>query len=294
VFNWNDLKYLLAVARHGSTLSAARALKVDQSTVQRRLAELEGQLRLRLVERAPSGYRLTPSGESVLASAEAVADAIEAFERTCADAAHANVLRLTCPEPIADRLARSGFLDRFRAANPGLGVEFVLADRYIDLAKGEADVAFRSGDTDGVLVGRKVADSVWAIYASRAYIRDHGAPATVEAIGEHAIIAFDASLASHRLSTWLSEVAPDARIAARSNSVLGLVSAAKSGVGIAALPTALGDGEPDLVQVLPRVPALDRAWRLLCHPDARHLRRVDAFFRFVETEIAALRPVLTG
>lgn len=294
MFNWNDLKYLLAVAREGSTLAAGRALKVDQSTVQRRIAELETGLKLRLVERSPSGYRLTPSGEAVLAPAQAVAEAVEAFQRAAADAAHEAILRLTCPEPIADRLSRSGFLDRFRAANPGLGIEFVLADRYIDLARSEADVALRSGDTDGVLVGRKVADSVWAVYASPAYVRDHGAPSTVEEIGAHPVIAFDASLAGHRLSTWLAEVAPHARIAARSNSVLGLVSAAKSGVGIAALPTALGDGDPELVRVLPRVPELDRAWRLLCHPDARKLYKVDAFFRFVETEIAALRPVLTG
>src|SRR5690606_39101588 len=166
MFNWNDLKYCLAVARSGSTLAAARALKVNQSTVQRRLVDLEDRLKLRLVERLPSGYRLTPSGREVLASAEAVAGAIERFERSCAEAAHAGTLRLTCPESIADRLTRSGLLDRFQARYPGLRIEFVLADRYIDLAKGEADVAFRSGDTDGVLVGRKIADSLWAVYAS--------------------------------------------------------------------------------------------------------------------------------
>jgi DNA-binding transcriptional LysR family regulator len=76
--------------------------------------------------------------------------------------------------------------------------------------------------------------------------------------------------------------------------VLGLVSAVRSGVGIAALPIALGDAEPDLVQILPPVPELTRAWRLLCHPDARHIYRVDAFFEFVETQIAELKPVLTG
>ena len=68
----------------------------------------------------------------------------------------------------------------------------------------------------------------------------------------------------------------------------------KSGIGIAALPTPLGDGEPDLVQVLPPVAELSRAWRLLCHPDNRRHDKVAAFFDFVETEIAALRPVLTG
>lgn len=294
MFNWNDLKYFLATAQSGSTLAAARVLKVNQSTVQRRLGDLEERLKLRLVERLPSGYRLTPAGKEVLASAEAVADAIDRFERSCAEAAHAGTLRLTCPESIADRLARSGILGRFEARYPGLRVEFVLADRYIDLAKGEADVAFRSGDTDGVLVGRKVADSIWAIYASSDYVKRRGAPGSIAEIGQHSLVAFDGSLANHRLSIWLREVAPNAHVAARSNSVLGLVSAVKSGVGITALPTPLGDGDSDLVQILPPVAQLSRAWRLLCHPDTRTLYRVDAFFRFVDAQINELRPVLTG
>ncbi|MCB1377502.1 MAG: LysR family transcriptional regulator [Alphaproteobacteria bacterium] len=294
MFNWNDLKHFVVVARSGSTLAAARTLRVNQSTVLRRLMDLEGRLKLRLVERLPSGYRLTPAGEAVLDAAEGVATAIESFERVAAEAAHENVLRLTCPESIADRLTRSGFLDRFQASNPGLSVVFVLADRYIDLGRGEADVALRSGDTDGNLIGRKVADSLWAIYASRDYLQRKGAPTSVAEIDQHALVAFDQSLSGHRLSLWLHDVAPHARVVARANSVLGLVSAVMSGVGITALPTPLGDGDPDLVQVLPPVVELSRAWRLLCHPDSRNLRRVDAFFAFVATQIDELRPVLTG
>src|SRR5690606_1005803 len=75
MFNWNDLKYLIAVANRGSTLAAARELGVDQSTVQRRVAELETRLKLRLVERSPSGYRLTAAGATVLPAAQEVAAA---------------------------------------------------------------------------------------------------------------------------------------------------------------------------------------------------------------------------
>jgi len=294
MFDWNDITYLLAVARHGSTLAAARHLKVNQSTVQRRLAELEQQLGLRLVERSPSGYRLTPAGIAVLPAAEQVGASVEAFQRAVNDAAHAGILRLTCPEPIAIRLTSAGLVERFHSGHPGLRIEFVLADRYIDLSKGEADVALRSGDTTGNLIGLKVADSIWAVYASRAYVESKGAPSSVSALKDHALIGFDDSLASHRLSSWLREVAPDALYAARSNSVLGLVSAARAGVGIAALPIALGDAEEDLVRVLAPVRELTRAWRLLAHTDARHLPRVDAFFEFVASEGDALKPILTG
>jgi DNA-binding transcriptional LysR family regulator len=76
MFDWNDLEYFLAVARHGSTLAGSRALGVDQSTVQRRLAELERRIGLKLVRRDRSGYHLTETGISMLAHAERVEQAI--------------------------------------------------------------------------------------------------------------------------------------------------------------------------------------------------------------------------
>ena len=165
-------------------------------------------------------------------------------------------------------MAQSGLLERFGASHPGLKIEFVLSDRYIDLGKGEADVALRSGDTDdGVLVGRKIADSIWAIYATKITSLSMARLASLQDLRNRPLISFSKSLSQHRLAVWLREIAPDANFVARSSSVLGLVSAAKSGVGIAILPIALGDAELDLVRVLPPVPELTPAWRVLCHPD---------------------------
>ena len=297
MFDWNDLRFLLAVARDGSTLAAARSLGVNQSTVQRRLANLEAHLGQRLVERLPSGYQLTELGAALLPDAERVAASAADFAQAARDLgrAHVGIIRLTCPEPIAFRLTQSGILDRFHARHPGLKVEFVLSDQYVDLAKGEADVALRSGDTeDSVLVGRKIADSLWAIYASKTYIDRHGAPASVAELERHPLIAFEESLSKHRTVSWFKEVAPAATYAARNTSVLGLIYAAKAGVGVAPLPMALGDAEPDLVRVIGPVPELTRAWRILTHPDQRNTARISAFFDFVLQESEALRPILTG
>jgi DNA-binding transcriptional LysR family regulator len=297
MFEWSDLRYFLAVAEHGSTLAAGRALGASQSTVQRRLTALERQLGRALVRRSSNGYRLTEFGEQMLPHARQVEQAILSFGRHKQGIARGEfgVIRLTCPEPIMARLTQSGFLDRFHARYPQFRVEFVMSDKYLDLAKGDADVALRSGDTDdNVLVGRKVADSLWAIYASRHYLEAHGRPASVSELEQHPLIGFDETLSKHRLTTWLAEVAPQAKLVARANSVLGLVSAAKSGVGVAPLPTALGDAEADLVQVLPPVPGLQRNWRLLTHPALRQTARVSAFFDFVNDELPSLRPILTG
>jgi DNA-binding transcriptional LysR family regulator len=297
MFDWNDLRYFLAVARHRSTLAAARALKLNQSTVQRRLTELERRIGRKLVKRHPTGYRLTELGQEMLLYAEHVEQAVLAFEQhlEAAKREAVGVIRVTCPEPLVYRITQSSLLERFHARHPKLRVEFVMSDKYLDLAKGEADVALRSGDTDdGELVGRKIADSIWAVYASRKYIERHGKPERVEDLDHHRLIGFDEAMANHRAAKWLRQVAPNAKMVARNNSVLGLVYAVKSGVGVAPLPTALGDAEEDLVRVLGPIPELARIWRLLAHPDARRTPRVSAFFDFIVEEIDTLRPILTG
>jgi len=223
MIDWNDLKYFLAVARHGSTLAASRALEVDQSTVQRRIAELERRIGQALVKREPTGYRLTEFGQAMLGPTERIEEAVQGFERQVAAARDtaSGVVRLTCPEPIVMRLQQSALLDRFHSRHTGLRVEFVMSDRYLDLMKGDADIALRSGDTDdGELVGRKIADSVWAVYGSRRYLDQHGTPECVEELTEHALIGFDDTMARHRVAAWLRQVAAEARIVARNNSVL--------------------------------------------------------------------------
>lgn len=101
-------------------------------------------------------------------------------------------------------------------------------------------------------------------------------------------------MAKHRTAAWLREVAPNATLAARSNSVLGLVYSAKAGVGVPPLPIALGDAEPDLVQVLGPVPELTPIWRMPTTAELRRTPRVSAFFDFIVSEIEALRPIVTG
>jgi DNA-binding transcriptional LysR family regulator len=108
------------------------------------------------------------------------------------------------------------------------------------------------------------------------------------------LVELDDTMARHRIAAWLRKVAPDATVAARSNSVLGLVYSAKAGVGVAPLPIALGDAEPDLVRVIEPVAELSRIWRLLTTPELRRTPRVSAFFDFIAGEIETLRPIITG
>jgi len=297
MLDWSDLRYFLAVAREGSTLAAARALGVNQSTVHRRLAALETALGKSVATRSPAGYRLTEFGKTFLPYARSVEDSVLAAEiaSEAFSAQPTGVVRLSCPEPIVGRLTESGLLRRFEERHPNLRVEFAIADRYLDLWRGEADVALRSGDPDDPrLVGRRVADSYWAVYASEAYVAKHGRPASVTELNQHAIIAFDGPMSGHRAAVWLSEIAPGARIVARNASVLGVLMAVRSGVGVAPLPVTIAGHEPGLVEVLPPVDALERGWYLLTRPDLRRQPRIAVLFDFMIAELPALRTILMG
>jgi molybdate transport repressor ModE-like protein len=298
MFDWNDLRPFLAVARHGSTTAAARALGVDQSTVQRRLGELERRIGQALVERHTTGYKLTAYGQELLPLAQAVEARMEQLQDKIKQSAREvnGVLRLTCPEPIVPRITRSPLLDLLGALHPGLRIEFVTTDHYVDLAKGEADVALRSGDTvDNQLVGRKVGESYWAVYAGREYVHKHGGVASAQEAAGHAWIVLDAAtMPKHRSTEWLRVVAPNARVAVTASSVLGLVHSAKANMGLAALPTALGDAEPDLVRQFGPVPELTRVWRILTTRPLRRTQRVATFFDFMVGQTEILRPILSG
>ena len=297
MFDWDDLKHFLAVAQHGSTTAAGRAMNIDQSTVQRRLAALEQRIGQSLVERHTTGYQLTAYGKSALPFAQAIEQRVLAFENFLQSSARElkGVLRLTCPEPIVLRISQSPLLERLYVAHPGLRVEFVMSDHYIDLQKGEADVAFRSGDTqDNLLIGRKIADSLWAVYGSRDYLAHHGQPRHMAELAQHAWVGFDKTMANHRATLWLRQVVPGARLVATSASVLGTIHFAKANLGLAALPTALGDAESDLVRVLDPITELTRSWRMLTTRQLRRTPRVAAFFAFVASEAQAMRQILTG
>jgi DNA-binding transcriptional LysR family regulator len=295
MFDWNDLKYFLAVARHGSTIAGAKALGLSQSTVHRRLGALERRLGRQLVTRHPSGYRLTELGADMRAYAERVEDAVAAFERrlSASKTELAGTVRVTCPEALGSRLMRSGLIEKFNARYPGLRVEFVMSDKLVDLAKGEADVAFRAiVPTDRALFGRKISPSPWAIYASKAYVARHGGIDSIGDIDRHAVVRFDGAMRDHPAARWLQSVSPNARVAARGSGLPAILMAAKSGAGVAAMPMIVGDDENDLLPLFGPIPDLPSDIYLLMHEDMKGTPRVRAFFDFIIAELAAMRPIL--
>jgi DNA-binding transcriptional LysR family regulator len=190
---------------------------------------------------------------------------------------------------------RSALPEKFSAAFPKLRLEFVMSDRIIDLSKGQADVAIRAGQpSEKQLFGRKIADSPWAVFASRAYLEKHGPLTERRDINHHTVVGFEGALQEHSAGRWLRAVAPEARIAARATSIPAVVLAVKSGAGLAPLPVIVGVQDNDLVEALPPLTDLSTPFHILIHEDMRRAPRVRAFFDFVVREIGLVRSVLEG
>jgi DNA-binding transcriptional LysR family regulator len=297
MFDWNDLRHFLAVARQGSTIAAAKSLRLSQSTVHRRLAELEKRIGRHIVIRHATGYRLTELGAELRPLVEQVEKSVGAIERylAAADDTPTGAVRVTCSESIGYRLVQSQLLETFHNRHPGMRVELLMSDHFLDIAKGEADVAIRAGiPNEETLVGRKIADVPWALYGSRAYLERNGRIARTEDIAAHAVIGFDGDIKDHHAAKWLRSVAPSARIVARSNTVPGLLMSVRSGAGLAPLPMPLAMRETELERVLGPLPGLYSPIYLLTHPDLRHMPRISTFFDFIVAEIEQVRSVLMG
>jgi DNA-binding transcriptional LysR family regulator len=298
MIDWNDLRHFLAFARSGSAAAAAEILGVNQSTVQRRLSELERRLGGKLIKRHRSGYTLTDLGEEAVPLATQVETAVMAFERYLA-ARYTDLtgtIRVTCSPTVGERLKRSALVDTFQQRFPGLTVELLLTDRFVDLSKGEADIGIRSQGReleDETLVARKIAEQTWAIWASRSYISRHGRPHNREDLARHRLIGCNGTIANHFAATWLRNLAPNATITTYTDSWPGLASAVKSGAGLAALSVAHGSSEGDLVRVLD-IPELITRVYLVMHRDMQRAPRVRAFFDFVISELQSFRELLSG
>ena len=291
VFDWNDLRYFLAVAEHGSMLAAGRSLKVSQTTVARRVAALEDALGLPLFERLPAGYAPTEAGQELLeharrveAQAEALSSAASARTRSAT-----GTVRITV-EDIYVVTVLAPIIRELREAHPGLRIDLDTTSEVRSLAAAEADVAIRSCVTPDHpnIVGRRLFPDNFSFYCSRDYAAANGVPAGPAELGEHPLIAGGGGGIERAYDAWLAAKGLTGAVVMHSGSATGLLSAVKSGAGIAALPCIVAEREPELIRCYP--PARDNSsylW-LLTHERLRRTPRVRAVMDFLYLRVRSL------
>ena len=290
MYDWNDLKAFLAVAETGSTLSAAQALRVSQTTVARRLAALEAATGLNLFERRQAGYTLTPVGEAMLASAVAVRDAADRFGEAAGARSRdaGGTVSLTTMEIFAVTILPPILRD-LRAAHPAIHIDLDTSDEPRDLAAGAADIAIRSSKqpTGAGLVGRRIADNPWTVYCSRDYADRQGIPHTRDELAAHPFIGGGGGV-WEPYKAWLRQYGLEESVVMRYDTASGLLAGVRAGMGLTVLPAFLADREADLIRCIPPKSEDTTGLWLLTHERLRHVPRVRLVLDFLAAELAKL------
>jgi DNA-binding transcriptional LysR family regulator len=284
MIDWDDLRFFLAVHRHGSLAKAGAALKTNPTTVGRRLTALEERMDARLFERTPSGFVATPAGLDLLPHAEHIEREVLAVERGLAGADRrlSGTVRVTATEMIATRFIAPE-LSVFHETYPEITLELVCTNRSVDLERREADVALRLARPEqGNLVIRKLSHVRLGLYASRDYLGARGTPASPDVhLDGHDVLLFASSRAFAIENAWMEQRLGSATIALRSDSVSSIFSAVMGGLGIALLPRVVAEREPALVAI----PTADEPeprviWQMV-HRDLQKTPRIRAVLDFL-------------
>ena len=276
MLDWDDLRFFLALARHGSLSAAARDLHVAQSTMGRRLASLEASLGVRLLNRTPDGYVPTQAGEGVRARAERLEEEAMALERDVGgrDTRMAGLVRVTCAETVATHILAPCFAS-LHARQPDIMIELIPNPRELSLSMREADISLRLRRPDQHdLVVRTVGSLGFGLYASTAYLERHGPPDMDAGCPGHYLITQLEDIQDATQTLWLSDLAPRARVAIQTSSHEAAVSAAVHGGGLACLARFRADKEAGLIRlaVPSRIPNADMF--LVVHRDNRQIPRI--------------------
>lgn len=270
---WDDVRHFLALSREGSLSATARVLRVDHSTVARRVTSLETALQTKLFDRMARGWLLTEKGQELARQASLLEEEMQALWRAAScHAALSGRVRISAPplllnEFLVPRL--SGFTQK----HPAIELELIGETRGADLNRSEADIALRMCmPTNAQLVARRLCQVSYMLYGLEKWRQ---APEQ-----EQVFIGFDRASLDWR-KTWLELHVGPRRYALRTNSMRAMCHAALSGLGIALLPCFLARANERLGPVPGLAEPLTCPVYLVMHSDVRRAPRIRATADFL-------------
>lgn len=270
MMNWDDLRFFVDLAETASLSATARNLRVDHSTVARRIAALEQSLGLRLFDRLPQGYPLTAEGERLKEQTAHLSETMLAIARSAAggQAGLSGTVRVSAPPAFA-AFFLAARLGPLRAAHPGIQLELSGSFSAANLTRRDADIAIRLRRPEGAaLVARRLCDSGYGLFAAR----DSFAGTPIDTVP---LMGFEENLNQTPQQVWLRRYAGKRPFVLRTSDHAALYQAVRAGLGAATLPFFLTAGDKGLMR-LDRNDMPKREVWLLAHEDVSRAPRVRA------------------
>lgn len=294
MLDWDDLKTFLAIARHRTLSAAARELKVSQTTMGRRLDNLQSRAGVTLLDRTPTGFQMTATGAAILEQVTRMEDAALALERTITggDCRFEGLMRVTAVESFAAHVLTPG-LAPFQASHPDIVLEIIADNRSLSLARREADIAIRLGRFEAhETIVRKIGEMAFGVYASPAYLERYGTPNWERQAAAHRLVRVQDDLLDTPDASWFAGRAAAARAVFLANSREVQLRAVTDGIGLGCLPCYLADPCPGVVRIGDAGPPNREIW-MGVHRDTRHTPRIVALQDAIIEAVNSARPKLT-
>ena len=291
--DWDKLKIFHAVAEAGSFTSATVILNISQSAISRQIQSLEEDLKVKLFERHARGLTLTQNGEYVYKTAHEVISKIKEIETSLGDQKNKPTGKLTITTV---RSFGTHWLtpriQEFMNLNPEIEVELIFDDKELDLSTRQADIGiFMRRPKQLNYIQRKLVDINYHIYGSTKYLGTYGIPKTINDLTKHRFISFGKGAPSPVFNPdWAlklgskdnNKIKPVMKV----NSVMGLLLAVESGVGLAALPDYLVSQSNNVVKVLPKSEGPITEAHFVYPQSLKNIARVQAFKNFLYSKLS--------
>tara|TARA_R110002111_G_scaffold98256_2_gene151585 strand:+ start:11336 stop:12169 length:834 start_codon:yes stop_codon:yes gene_type:complete len=274
----------------------AKALKVDHTTVSRRVLALEEKLDAKLFEATPRGFVLTQAGERLLPQAEAMESASAAIQDTVGgeNQTLTGTVRLGVPEGFGSQFLAME-LATFRQLHPKIELEFVANDRFVSLSKREADLSITlARPKSGRLISRKLTNYRLRLYASRDYLSTHSPILSMNDLKDHDFISYIDELVPDPQLLYLTDIIANPNVTLKSSSIVLQFQATLAGAGLSILHCFVADDYPDLVCLLPEEVEINRTYWLNTPEDIHDLARIKAVSQFLSDVVRQRQKRLLG
>jgi DNA-binding transcriptional LysR family regulator len=286
--DWQDIHWFHAVLRHGSFSAAARATGTTQATISRRIKALEAALGGALFVRGLDGVTLTALGERLRGPAEQMAGGAQAWEKALGDVKGGRrTIVITCGELIGGYLSRN--LAVLQAGLSGVDIELKPTNEFVDIAKGEADLALRNKRPEsGPLKARKLKSESYgsfSVFGAKSLFRERQF-SSVEELRTCNWIALARSLSHLPSAKWIEQHVGEAQIRFRMNSTALVLEATHHNEALALLPRFIGLGEAHLVEVFGPVEGLAFEMWMVRRDEAHRDRTLERLMNNVEALMA--------
>ena len=291
--DWDKLKIFHAVAEAGSFTSATVNLNLSQSAISRQIQSLEEDLKVKLFERHARGLTLTENGEYVYKTAHEVISKLKEVETTLSDKKDKPSGKIVVTTVMSFGTTwLTPRIQEFMQLNPEIEVELIFDDKELDLSTRQADIGiFMRRPKQLNYIQKKLIDINYHIYGSNVYLEKFGMPKTVNDLNKHKFISFGRGTPSPVYNPdWAIKIgmkdSKKRKSIMKVNSVMGLLLAVESGVGLAALPDYLVVQSKNLIKVLPKIEGPITEAHFVYPQSLKNVARVQAFRNFLYSKIS--------